>query len=409
MRTGWGLAGLLLLAACGADAPSAPPPSARPGLDGGSGRPRDWAPPVVTRPQAGAVTVRPTQLPAWEPGYHAALRWDTELPRITLRVRVPVARSGNALQLAFRTGDGSGRLYRATVAPAGTGGSLAGPAVPVTFDGGAGFSADARQRVVSDPLPFEVRAGGDLAVTIDVEGHFAASAIGLLPDSWADVDVPVDADAVAGWRETRAIGLQSVLVRGVRTRAVVAIGDSITEAFVTGDDDVRAAWPAIAGARLGLPVVNAAVSGQGLWEAREYLDEEVRVLPGVTDCVVLLGTNDLGAADEAWMKRMLGGLFADLEPFCDVWAGTLLPKDRPEIGDDVRALRRTINEWIRTEADVAGVIDFEAVLRDPDDADRWLPGMASDGVHPTAEGQRVIGEEAARFLGEVFAVQDAGR
>ena len=128
----------------------------------------------------------------------------------------------------------------------------------------------------------------------------------------------------------------------------------------------------------------------------------VLLLPGITDCLLLIGTNDLGAVDEEWLERMLGGLIDDLRPFCTVWAGTLPPKDRPGLPQRVERLRDFLNEWIREEAPVEGVIDFEAVLQHPDDADRFAPDLGEDGVHPSREGQRLMGEEAARHLRKVF-------
>ena len=64
---------------------------------------------------------------------------------------------------------------------------------------------------------------------------------------------------------------------------------------INGRDDVRNAWPARTSALTGRPVVNGAVSGQGWYGAFENLERDVFVLDGVTDCAVLLGTNDLGA------------------------------------------------------------------------------------------------------------------
>lgn len=399
MRAGNVLAAVLLVGCGGADDPAHQPDRAVLEAPGPS-EPPDSREPTI-RPVPHPV---PGPIPVWQPGFHQALRWSEELPRTTLRLKVPVGRSGEKLKLAFRTGDGSGSLHGATVARAGEGGALASAPMPLTFDGEEGFSAGARERVESDALPFAVAFGEELYVTIEVEGHFSANAIGLLPDSWAARGVPPDEPVVGAWKETRVIGLQSVLVLAPRTKAVLAIGDSITEAFIEGDDDYRDAWPSVAQDLLGSPVVSAAVSGQGLWGAREYFDGEIAVVPNVSDCVVLLGTNDLGAdgVDEAWMRRMLAGLFDDLRPLCRVWAGTLLPKDRADIGPELRELRKAVNAWLRSEAEVDGVIDFEAALREPGDPDRFRPGLANDGVHPTALGQRLLGEEAARILGEAF-------
>jgi lysophospholipase L1-like esterase len=313
-------------------------------------------------------------------------------------MRVPVARSGFQIRVAFRTGDGDATLHGATIAHAGEDGALASAPIPLLFGGAPGFSAGPRTRVVSDPVHFPIGFRDELYISFRVDGHLAAGAIDLFPDSWASADAS-PADMQLGDRsEHRAIALASVLVLGEPSRAFVAIGDSITEAFVDGRDDYRRNWPQVAEAIVGLPVVNAGVSGQGLWAALEYLDEEVLVLKDVTDCLVLLGTNDLGGVSDERLEGDLARLFDRLEPFCSVWAGTLPPKDRPEVTDEVRRQRKNINEWIRQEAEVAGVIDFEQVLAEPGHPDRWAAGLDEDGVHPSVSGQRVMGEEAARFI-----------
>ena len=336
---------------------------------------------------------------AWQPGFHQALRWEVVVETPTVfRVRVPVGRAGDLLRFAFRSGDGDAILHEATVALAGEGGRLASAPVPITFGGAAGFEAGPRERVLSDPIPLPVAFREELYVSFEAEGHLAAGAIDLFPDSYASTTARVDSKIVDERREHRAIALASILVHGRRGAAVVAIGDSITEAFVDGRDDYRRNWPQITEALTGIPVANAAVSGQGLWGALHHLEEEVLALDGVTDRIVLLGTNDLGAVDEDELADDLAALYDALDGFCRVWAATLPPKDRPDVTDEMRRVRREVNEWIRGEAEVAGVIDFERVLADPEDPDRWAEGLDEDGIHPSVEGQRRMGEEAARFL-----------
>lgn len=46
-------------------------------------------------------------------------------------------------------------------------------------------------------------------------------------------------------------------------------------------------------------------------------------------------------------------------------------------------MRQTVNKWIRTGGSFDAVIDFDAVLRDPDHPGRILPRYASkDNLHP---------------------------
>lgn len=55
------------------------------------------------------------------------------------------------------------------------------------------------------------------------------------------------------------------------------------------------------------------------------------------------------------------------------------------------AARQAVNKWIRTSDSFDGVIDFDAVLRDPDHPSRLLPRFASkDRLHPNDAGYQAM-------------------
>jgi lysophospholipase L1-like esterase len=346
----------------------------------------------------------------FQPGFHQALRTSVTAPgRTTYRMKLPIGRAGSRLRLSFQAGDGSLTLHSATVALAGAQGALAGAPAAVTFGGAPGFSAATRARVTSDPVDFPVSFGDEISVSFDVDGALAASNINAFPDSysWSGSFASVQ-NPPAGTPAMRALGLDTVDVEAAGGPAFVALGDSITEGYVSGDvgnfvsrhDDYRNAWTTVAQGLLGLPVANAAVSGQGIDEAIQGLKNEVFTLQGVTDCLVLLGTNNLGSWTADQIDARLTVLFDQLRPFCRIWAGTLLPKETTSNGvlSTVIARRLAVNDWIRHQAQVDGVIDFEAVLAAPGDVNHFGPGLGEDGIHPSIAGQAVMGREAARVL-----------
>lgn len=348
--------------------------------------------------------------PLFQPGFHQALRGSVSTSRrTTYRMKLPIGRAGSRLRLSFQAGDGSLTLHSATVALAGTQGALAGAPTAITFGGSPGFTAAARNRVTSDPVAFPVSFGDELDVSFDVDGALAASNINAFPDSYswggsyANVQNPP-----AGTPSMRAVGLDTIDVEAAGSTAFVALGDSITEGYVSGDvgdyvsrhDDYRNAWTTVAQGLLGLPVANAAVSGQGIDEAIQGLKNEVFTLQGITDCLVLLGTNNLGSWTADQIDSRLSVLFDQLRPFCRIWAGTLLPKETTSNGvlSTVIARRLAVNDWIRHQAQVDGVIDFEAVLAAPGDVNHFAAGFGEDGIHPSIAGHAVMGREAARVL-----------
>jgi lysophospholipase L1-like esterase len=297
------------------------------------------------------------------PGFFQNLRASRRAEeRVTLRFRVPVTRSGGRVQLVVLAGNSSLVIHQATMArPAGNG-SLSGEARTLKFAGSGQATVPGRQRLVSDALAFEVRAPEDLVVSLDVEGGVGASLIHAFPDSW------------------------------------IAPGG---QAYHTHLSDHRAAWPYLAFLGSGMPVANGAVSGQSIYQASEELEREVGWLPRVSHCLVHLGTNDLAALESAELKARLGKLFAALRPRCEVWAGTLVPRERAD-GTElalVHARRAEVNAWLRTlPPNVSRVVDFAEATHAEGDVNRFRDGFSHDGIHPTLAGQRAMGERAAGAL-----------
>jgi lysophospholipase L1-like esterase len=342
---------------------------------------------------------------SFQPGFHQALRWSESVGGVmTFRLRVPVGREGHRIRVTFRSGDGSLTLQRATVAKAGLDGALASAPVSLTFDGKAGFTTAARTLVTSDPVDFPVAFRDDLAISFEVRGALAASAIDAFPGSFARPGAyATTPGAIGGQPFERSVGVATVDVEGATGRAFVAIGDSITEGYMDMKNDTRNAWPSLVEAQLGVPVVNSGVSGQGFYDALELLDGEVLALEGITDCLVLLGTNDLGlegglAQVESRMLRMV----ERLQPFCRVWVSTLLPKEKSNYSPYavVKVQRVAFNDWLRQGATGKDLIDLEAVTRRPDDVHLFIEGLVADGIHPNAEGHKVMAAEVVRVLRE---------
>jgi lysophospholipase L1-like esterase len=359
------------------------------------------------------------QVVVFQPGFHQALHVSVSTStRTTYRTKIPIGRGGARMRISFKAGDGSMTLHSATVAMAGSGGKLASAPVAITFNGSPGFTSNARERVTSDPIAFPVSFGNELYVSFDVDGAMAASNINAFPDSYAWAGGSVTAqNPPAGTPFMRAAAVDTIDVEGPSGIAMVALGDSITEGYVSGNvgnylsrnDDYRNSWPAIAQGLLGVPVVNAAVSGQGVFEATARLQTEVFTMQGLTDCLVLIGTNDLGGSTPDQIDAGLSALFDELRPVCRIWVGTLLPKEQTCCIDlaTMIARRIAVNDWIRHQAKVNGIIDFETALAQTGDVNHFAAGLGEDGIHPSIAGQRIMGEEAARVLSPLIASSGA--
>ena len=77
-----------------------------------------------------------------------------------------------------------------------------------------------------------------------------------------------------------------------------------------------------------------------------------------------------------------------------MFGGTILPFDGAMyFTPEGEATRQAVNDWIRTGGAFDAVIDFDAVVRDPDQPTRLLPEYDSgDHLHPNDAGFRAMGE-----------------
>lgn len=63
------------------------------------------------------------------------------------------------------------------------------------------------------------------------------------------------------------------------------------------------------------------------------------------------------------------------------------------------AMRQVVNTWIRSQAkDVDGIIDFDELMRDPQQPQRIRPEWQTDGLHPNAAGYEAMGQYAAKVI-----------
>jgi len=182
---------------------------------------------------------------------------------------------------------------------------------------------------------------------------------------------------------------------------VVAFGDSISDgdgSTVDADNNypdnlIRRIAKTSNGSTLA--VVNEGIVGNRLLRDTEIFgasalarfDRDALVLPGVTHIVLLEGINDIGFAG----AKMDGQYLADpaetpsAQDIIDAYrqlisrahargikviGATIPPCEGVDIpgyySDANQTVRETVNKWIRTGGAFDGMIDFDAVVRDPD-------------------------------------------
>jgi lysophospholipase L1-like esterase len=354
----------------------------------------------------------------------------------TVRERVRVSIGGSQIRLRFSNECGSSPLLigAATVAIPTDASSIKEESIQsVTFEGHNSITIPPGAPVLSDPIRFPVKPGTEISISIFFPNHIATPTLHAFAFKHAVVSQQGDLthaekiDATA--TSTASICVDGVLVpTEPLNRLVVAFGDSITD----GDGstvDADNTWPSNLIRRAAktakgptVAVVNEGIVGNRLLRTSEMFgvsalarfDRDALVLPDVTHIVLLEGINDIGFPG----AKMDGQYLADpaetrsAQDITDAYrqliarahsrgvkimGATITPCEGVNIpgyySEAKEATRQAVNKWIRTSGAFDGVIDFDAVVRDPDHPGRLLPKFASkDHLHPNDAGYKAMAD-----------------
>jgi lysophospholipase L1-like esterase len=308
----------------------------------------------------------------------------------------------------------------------------------VTFGGRNSVTIPAGAPVLSDPVAFAVAAVAEISISLYFPKRVATPTLHGLSLKRAVVSQRGD-HSHAEKIENGAVSESSMLVSAVLVpaqpsqRLVVAFGDSVTDGDGSTVDADRN-WPSDLIRRLGktpagskLAVVNEGIVGNRLLNdcfladvgcfgvsALARFDRDALGLPGVTYIVLLEGINDIGFPGAKLGESYLADP-VDVrgpEDLIDAYrqliararshgvkiiGATITPFEGVDFpgyhSEPKEAVRQTVNKWIRTSGSFDGVIDFDAVLRDPEHPSRLLLRFASeDRLHPNDAGYQAMAD-----------------
>jgi lysophospholipase L1-like esterase len=355
------------------------------------------------------------------------------------RARVSIGGAQICLRLSNEYGSAPLLIGSATVAaPTDPASVRPGSIQTVTFGGQNSVTIPAGAPVLSDPVAFPVISGAEISISLYFPKRVATPTLHALALKRAVVSQHGDHTRAEKLEDGAVSGssilLSAVLVPAQRSqRIIVAFGDSLTD----GDESTMDAdhnWPSDLIRRLGktpegskLAVVNAGIAGNRLLSdcfmvslgcfgvsALARFDRDALVVPGVTHIVLLEGINDIG-----FPGAKLGGTYlADPEDVptpedlinayrqlisrahahgVKLIGATITPFEGVDLpgycSESKEATRQAVNKWIRTSGSFDGVIDFDAVLRDPAHPSKLLPRFASkDHLHPNDVGYRAMAD-----------------
>jgi lysophospholipase L1-like esterase len=314
------------------------------------------------------------------------------------------------------------RIGHVTVAAAGPGAAVEpGTIHAVTYRGSTSFQIPAGAQIRSDPVAMRVWPLQELAVSVYLPGQtgmatFHADAqqvnwVSAAGDHAADSDPDAFVTPTLSWYYVSGLVVRSAGADGT----VVALGDSITDG-VGSTADANARWPNDLARRLdalGGPALSVADEGIGgnrvligarccgaSAEARfgrDALDQ-----PGVRDVIVLEGINDIGFSATSGAGVGAAQIIAGYQQLIaatharglKIFGATLLPFQGAGYYTAAgEVTREAVNTWIRTSGAFDGVIDFDAVMRDPAHPLMLNPAYdCGDHLHPNDVGYQAMAD-----------------
>jgi lysophospholipase L1-like esterase len=288
----------------------------------------------------------------------------------------------------------------------------------LTFGGRPDAVIPVGQALVSDPVEMTVSPFADLAVSIYYPerlapaGHLLQVHLSAKGDHGAD---PVWRDSTPARAPALVSGVE--VETGPAHHVLVAFGDSITEgAGATPGTNMD--YPEQLARRLdhngagsSWVVINSGISGNRLLHegsgpsALDRFERDALEIPGATAIIVLEGINDIGWAFDAngdtgpVSAADLIGAYKQLIARAHarglkILGGTILPyEDAGYYHPEGDAVRRAVNDWIRTGGAFDGVIDFEQAVRDPQHPTRYRGAdQSGDNLHPNDAGYHAMSE-----------------
>ncbi len=306
----------------------------------------------------------------------------------------------------------------------------------LTFGGRPSISIPARSLVVSDPIDLEVPALSDLAISFFFPENTAATTSHTLAQQTnylspegefvGSVKFPVS-KSIHSWPFLTAVDVEAA----AHGATIVALGSSLTD----GDgstSDANHRWPdtlaerlqKAGGSKSQLGVLNLGIIGNRLLHDSPQTpdspfgaalgesglaryERDVVEQPGVKYVFVALGINDIAfpafpftpPAEKVSARDIIAGyqkLIARAhQKGIRIIGTTITPFEnsffrRPHVEFytlEREAVRQEVNAWILHSREFDGVVDFDAVLRDPTRPTQLRPDFDSgDHLHPNDAG-----------------------
>jgi lysophospholipase L1-like esterase len=380
--------------------------------------------------QAWITTWASTPAPRWAEELPAPFNVPETLGDQTVRQVARTSVGGNQLRVVLSNefGQRPVTIGSATVALS-AGGNAVDPATlkPLTFGGKTSAVIPPGAPLVSDPVDLATKPLSSVAVSFYLPKKTGITSVhwdGVQTENIVAGDKTKDSDFKADSSDKSRIFLSRILSDAKPdSQAIVFFGDSITDGNCSTPDKNNR-WPDHIAERLqaeghsNVAVVNEAYSGDRVLthgmgaNALSRFDMSVLDHPRVSTVVMMMGINDIGwpgkdaitpSDPEPTAEDVIAGyeqiidrahqhglrfVGVTLTPFVDTFKGSAT---QGYYTPEKEAIREQVNDWIRTNKMADGLIDFDKVVEDPNNAKHINPAFdCGDHLHPNDVGYQAM-------------------
>ena len=292
------------------------------------------------------------------------------------------------------------------------------------FNGKKNVTIAPGKAIYSDDLKFTLKAGQRLTITIDygeqtpehATSHRGSRTTSYIVNSSVRTAKPMDKSFVEGEKVDHWYNLSAIDVKtDVKTPVVAVLGNSITDGRGS-TTNMQNRWTDFLSDALNAEkpygVLNLGIGGNcvvegGLSEpAMKRFDRDILGQTGVDKLVIFEGTNDIGCCGANY-EHVADTLVACYKVLIakakakgmKVYGATITPtKGNSWFSYWHEAMRQQVNEWIRKGGFFDEIIDFDELVRDPQDPQRLKEDYSDDWLHLNPKGYEAMGKFAAEKL-----------
>lgn len=287
----------------------------------------------------------------------------------------------------------------------------------VTFNGKRNISIEPGKDLTSDVIGYNLKPLQLLSITINYGESTpvnASSHRGSRTTSYIIKGVAkpktkfIDAEKVDHWYNIASLDV--LRSNPAEANAIVVLGNSITDGRGSTTNKQNRWTDAMAEALGGeTSVLNLGIGGNSvLWgglsePAVKRFNRDILEQQGVKTLIIFQGVNDIGGS-RGNSEEVAKKLTEAYKSFIDqghakgwkVIGATITPfKGNSYYSFFHEAARQVVNEWIRTSGAFDAVIDFDELVRDPQDPTKLKAEYSDDWLHLNPTGYAAMGKLAA--------------